>query len=405
MVWSEKTSGPMMGDTGMMNTYDMETYKYFRNSSNYRGSNRVTCALAPRQVRERKEVADRMNCYLASAIYTHHQKSVVCDAPDPGSQDGRRKLVAYVGGLDLTAGRYDTPEHNIFSTLKTDHHGDFRNKGLPKSTAEDVGPREPWHDIHSRVEGPVAMDVLQNFIDRWVLQGEGWPPLVNQQFSQKINPNAVASLDHPEKEWNVQLFRSITSDSAKLETQGRERLVLTSKKGRLVDQSITQAYVQMVRQAKNFIYIENQYFMGSAFQWRKDSNVLCNHIIPVEIIAKISNKMRSGERFTAYIVIPMWPEGDPTSGPMQAILFWQMRTIEMMYLAVGKALRECQVPPSLGQHPTDWLVFLCPGKSFLLHPNSICPKEPGSCPAPTWRCWSRPSLAPWPKHSGAPCAR
>ena len=26
-------------------------------------------------------------------------------------------------------------------------------------------------------------------------------------------------------------------------------------------------------------------------------------------------------RFTAYIVIPMWPEGDPTSVPMQVLLF------------------------------------------------------------------------------------
>ena len=29
------------------------------------------------------------------------------------------------------------------------------------------GPREPWHDIHSRLEGPVAYDVLHNFMDRW----------------------------------------------------------------------------------------------------------------------------------------------------------------------------------------------------------------------------------------------
>ena len=37
-----------------------------------------------------------------------------------------RVQIAYVGGLDLTGGRYDSPEHNLFSTLKTDHLGDFR---------------------------------------------------------------------------------------------------------------------------------------------------------------------------------------------------------------------------------------------------------------------------------------
>ena len=187
------------------------------------------------------------------------------------------------------------------------------------------------------------------------------PPLVDDNFCRQINPQAVSVCDDPSKEWNVQLFRSITSDSADLKIEGRERLVLTSKKGRLVEQSITQAYIQMIRHAKNFIYIENQYFMGSAFQWAEDFNVLCNHTIPVEITAKIKDKMFAGERFTAYIVIPMWPEGDPTSAPMQAILYWQFRTMQMMYKEVGKALREANVPPHLGQHPTDWLMFLCPG--------------------------------------------
>ena len=29
------------------------------------------------------------------------------------------------------------------------------------------GPRQPWHDIHARVEGPIVLDVLCNFADRW----------------------------------------------------------------------------------------------------------------------------------------------------------------------------------------------------------------------------------------------
>jgi phosphatidylserine/phosphatidylglycerophosphate/cardiolipin synthase-like enzyme len=31
-------------------------------------------------------------------------------------------------------------------------------------------PREPWHDIHAKVEGPAAVDVAINFIERWVKQ-------------------------------------------------------------------------------------------------------------------------------------------------------------------------------------------------------------------------------------------
>jgi len=384
MVWSEKTSGQVLGDKGMMNTHDMETWKYFRDASNYRNNNNfVKCALAPRELGSINEVTDWVQNQYSAGFYTHHQKSVVLDREDPNQPDGRRKLVAYVGGLDLTGGRYDTPEHQLFATLKTEHDGDFRNSNA-KSTPPYVGPREPWHDIHSRVEGPIAKDVLQNFVERWRLQGrqeqDNWDPFNDFRLLQHVNPDAVSILQDPGKEWNVQLFRSITSDSAELKAHMRDNLILTSKKGRMVEQSITQAYVQMIRHAQNFIYIENQYFMGSAFQWSNDCNVLCNHTIPVEITTKIINKMHAGERFTVYVVIPMWPEGDPTSAPMQAILFWQSSTVRSMYREIGRAIREANVPPHLGQHPTDWLIFLCPGKRELPGPHMdvLDPPEPGS---------------------------
>lgn len=44
----------------------------------------------------------------------------------------------------------------------------------------------------------------------------------------------------------------------------------------------------------------------------------------MELALKIASKIRAKERFVVYIVIPMWPEGDPNSGPMQEILYWQV---------------------------------------------------------------------------------
>ena len=49
-----------------------------------------------------------------------------------------------------------------------------------------------------------------------------------------------------------------------------------------------------------------------------------NNLIPMEIALKIANKIRAHERFSAYIVLPMWPEGAPTSTATQRILFWQV---------------------------------------------------------------------------------
>jgi len=380
MVWSEYTSGTLV-EQGVMNTHDMATYNFFKDATNYQTSNRVFCALAPREVTRTKELTDVLQNTFSSGAYTHHQKTVIVDAEDPTSIDGRRKLVAYVGGLDLTGGRYDTPEFELFSTLKTDHKGDFRNSNA-KMLNENVGPREPWHDIHCKVEGPVAKDVLENFIERWQHQGtkECPAPMIDNHFCLTINPEAVSVHDDPSQEWNVQVFRSITSDSAVFNdrTLSQNPLVVSQKKGKIIEHSIALAYIQTIRNAQNFIYIENQYFMGSAYDWAEDNGVLCNHTIPAEIAAKIRNKIFAGERFTAYIMIPMWPEGDPTSAPMQAILHWQTKTIEMMYREVGTALIEANVPPHLGQHPTDWLMFLCPGKRELYGPHMDVLDPPSS---------------------------
>ena len=87
--------------------------------------------------------------------------------------------------------------------------------------------------------------------------------------------------------------------------------------GRLFESSIAQAYVQMIRNAEDCLYIENQYFLGSAFAWESDTNTNCYHVIPVEIAQKIVEKIHRGQRFVAYILIPMFPEGDPTSAPIQ----------------------------------------------------------------------------------------
>lgn len=44
----------------------------------------------------------------------------------------------------------------------------------------------------------------------------------------------------------------------------------------------------------------------------------------MELALKIASKIKANERFAVYIVIPMWPEGVPSSASVQEILFWQV---------------------------------------------------------------------------------
>lgn len=57
-------------------------------------------------------------------VFSHHQKCVIVDTQASGNN---RKIAAFIGGLDLCDGRYDTPEHRLFKGLDTVFQGDYHN--------------------------------------------------------------------------------------------------------------------------------------------------------------------------------------------------------------------------------------------------------------------------------------
>ncbi|KAL8240496.1 hypothetical protein R6Q59_013851 [Mikania micrantha] len=89
----------------------------------------------------------------------------------------------------------------------------------------------------------------------------------------------------------------------------------------------------------------------------------------MELAQKMASKIRNKEWFAVYIVIPMWPEGIPSSATTQEILYWQIikvkwtvyipsQTMQMMYIVVAEAIKSMQ----LDAHPQDYLNFYCLGK-------------------------------------------
>ena len=70
MVWSEKSSGEIVGEKGVMGTHDMETFHFFEDT-------KVCCALAPRELDTINELTDFLQNEFASGMYTHHQKTVI----------------------------------------------------------------------------------------------------------------------------------------------------------------------------------------------------------------------------------------------------------------------------------------------------------------------------------------
>ena len=102
-------------------------------------------------------------------LWSHHEKLVIID-----------QMIGYVGGLDLCWGRYDNNFHPITEPKNTFYYfpfidysnariRDFTNvqNYLIESANRDTETRMPWHDVHTRVIGPVVADIARHFVERW----------------------------------------------------------------------------------------------------------------------------------------------------------------------------------------------------------------------------------------------
>ncbi|KAI3764485.1 hypothetical protein L2E82_14494 [Cichorium intybus] len=376
LVWDDPTSRNIMGYQvdGLMATHDEETRRFFKNSS-------VQVMLCARMAGKKHSWVKKQE---VGTIYTHHQKNVIVDA-DAGN--GKRKIISFIGGLDLCNGRYDNPKHPIFKTLDTIHADDFHN---PTFTSTNLAgcPREPWHDLHSKIDGPAAYDIMKNFEERWLkgskvsgtkkskaMYDEALVKIENMPEFLTVNDEPCLSDKDPEG-WHVQIFRSIDSNSVKgfpKDPQEATAKNLGCGKNVRIDMSIHSAYVTAIRGAQNFIYIENQYFIGSSYNWSGYKDLGANNLIPMEIALKIANKIRAHERFAVYIVIPMWPEGVPTGSATQRILFWQHKTMQMMYETIYNALMDVGLEGA--ESPQDYLNFFCLGNREDSKPKSDLPND------------------------------
>jgi phospholipase D1/2 len=64
-----------------------------------------------------------------------------------------RQLVAFIGGLDLCDGRYDTAEHSLFRTLRTVHSEDFHQACCLSTSIQQGGA--PCRALSCKIETPL----------------------------------------------------------------------------------------------------------------------------------------------------------------------------------------------------------------------------------------------------------
>ncbi|KAG2790891.1 hypothetical protein Pcac1_g463 [Phytophthora cactorum] len=175
---------------------------------------------------------------IASA---YHQKTLVITANS--SSDIDYQPVAYVGGLDLAKERWDTIYHNN-SALRDASGITFKRKG--------------WIDGHIRIHGPAAKDVANNFVARWnsdYLPSQGLvddllgfenPPYEDIPHLNYVSSNTTGDLGKQ----SIQITRTFSCKYKHYKE--------FAPRG---ENSLFHARIKAIKNAKNFIYIEDQYFI------------------------------------------------------------------------------------------------------------------------------------------------
>lgn len=192
-----------------------------------------------------------------------HQKMVVIDGK-----------VGYCGGLDLSHGRWDTPDH---------YYGDKR-----KDKDKKGNPALPWHDVHARIVGPAVWDLQLNFLQRWFYSDSEDADVIKKWEREQNKLSKYRSVHGTNGRSKVQVMRTwkqaegVKCDCTHCKYKGKE-----------IDAfGIKQGYKWLFKNANNFLYIENQY----AFQDDELTDDLINQLrkqtsLKVVIVLPIKNDL------------------------------------------------------------------------------------------------------------------
>lgn len=239
-------------------------------------------------------------------FWAHHEKLCIVD-----------HMVAFVGGIDLCFGRWDTPQHSVVDDKPTgfepsnapkdaDHCQLWPGKDYSNARVQDFYaldkpyeemyerskiPRMPWHDISMQVVGQPARDLTRHFVQRWnyiLRQRKSTRPTPFLLPPPDFNPEDLQALEL-DGTCEVQILRSTCWWS-----------IGTPDK---TEHSIMNAYIKMIEQSDHFVYIENQFFISSC---EVEGTRIENHIGDA-LVERIIRAAQKGEPWRAVILIPLMP--------------------------------------------------------------------------------------------------
>ncbi|KAF3479876.1 phospholipase D [Arthroderma uncinatum] len=239
-------------------------------------------------------------------FWAHHEKLCIVD-----------HTLAFVGGIDLCFGRWDTPQHLMTDDKLTgfemtdspkdaDHCQLWPGKDYSNPRVQDfydldkpyeemydreVVPRMPWHDISMHVVGQPARDLTRHFVQRWNY-------ILRQRKPTRPTPFLL-----PPPDFNPADLEALGLDGTCEIQIVRSSSMWSTGTPDVVECSIMNAYVKMIEKSDHFVYIENQFFISSC---EIEGKKIENHIGDA-LVERIIRAADNDEAWRAVILIPLMP--------------------------------------------------------------------------------------------------
>ncbi|KAJ0410033.1 hypothetical protein ATCC90586_006426 [Pythium insidiosum] len=218
---------------------------------------------------------------LPSISSSHHQKTVVIRR--------QNELISYVGGVDVTIDRWDTVKHDQAELRKA---------------ANIRRAYDGWLDAHLRIKGPATKDVAANFLSRWNSKVkpsqdrlDDMLDFENPEYSAlpAVDANGPLNLKTG-KNHHVQITRTFSCKYQRYDEY--------APRG---EKSILASRLKAIRNAKNYIYIEDQYFVlvPELLQALMDVLPRLQRVIIVTQHPGNDNKITGYEKYLFQMVTPL----------------------------------------------------------------------------------------------------
>ncbi|KAH8146704.1 uncharacterized protein LAJ45_09387 [Morchella importuna] len=276
--------------------------------------------------------------------WAHHEKFIVID-----------HKVAFAGGLDLCFGRWDLKQHPLADV----HPGGVANEVWPgqdfnnnrvldfhnvqdwdqnQLDKKDYG-RMPWHDVSLGIIGPCVYDIAEHFVGRWnFIKRDKYKrhpryPWIELSFTQAdllgvVRPRFPVGgfVKHP---------LHPTADAIKPTERGngtcKGQVVRSASDwshGILKEDSIANAYKELIRGAQHYVYIENQFFITAT----GEEQAPIKNTIGAAIVDAVLRAAKEGRKFRVICVIPAIPGfpgdlRDAAAAGTRAIIDYQYKSI------------------------------------------------------------------------------